>query len=212
MEDKTCVVSVAFREMYVRHSKIQELTIKKSNPEIDLLMFRDVLPYKGGVHLENIVEEFQKSLYGFKPHAIQQAIDMGYKKIIWLDPSVLPMVNMNILVDSLDSHPIIVRTGDQPIIGMANKKAIDWFGLNEDELKGVKHVGGTVYCFNFNYPKVVEVFNLWKASEEAGIFGNQDAFMAGHWADEACMSLTLANLGVEQYYEKEFTYLNQKEL
>jgi hypothetical protein len=105
-------VSVAFREPYLTHSKTQEEYIRQTSPEIDMLLFRDRLPYKGGVYEDNIVSRFQESLYGFKPHAIQQAIDLGYKKVIWLDPSVLPIVNMRVLVKSLEVNPIIIRTGE----------------------------------------------------------------------------------------------------
>ncbi len=215
MEDKTCIVSVAFRNPYVQHQKKQ---IEELSSQCDLMFFTDQLPAKDTVHTEDIVTHFQKSLYGFKPHAIQVAIDNGYKKIIWLDPSVLPTAPMQTLIDSLDEHPMIVRTGDAPIVKMVNKKALNWFGydlpghpeLSSENLKDVKHIGGTVYGFNFKYPRVVEIFELWKKAEEEGIFGNQDEFMAGHWADEACMVLAMQNFGVKQYWEEKFTYYNMK--
>ena len=209
---KVCVVSVAFREPYVSHSKRQKEFIEKSNPEVEFMYYRDVLPANGNIYTENIVEHFQKSLYGFKPHAIQRAIGEGYKKIIWLDPSVLPTVSITPLIKALDEHPVIVRTGDAPISKMTNQKAKDWFGVTEDEIKDVRHVGGTVYCFNFNSPAAVKVFSLWMSSEKNGIFGDQDSFMAGHWSDEACMALSLHKCEVPQYWCEEFGYQNQKEL
>lgn len=211
MEDKACVVSVAFRAMYVKHSKRQEEFIRHQNPSLDLIYFRDKLPMKDRIEENDVVGNFQKSLYGFKPHAIQRAIDAGYTKIIWLDPSVYPTCNMNVLINSLDKNPMIVRTGDQSIVGMVNKNALDWFGLSEDQLGSTNHIGGTFYAFNLNDTKVRAAFFLWKEAEEAGIFGDQDAFMKGHWADEACMTLALYRMGIKQYYEKEFTYLNQKD-
>lgn len=210
MADRACVVSVAFRAMYVKHSIRQEEYIRQQNPSLDLIYFRDKLPMKDRIEENDVVGNFQKSLYGFKPHAIQRCIDAGYKKVIWLDPSVLPTCNMNTLIDSLDEHPMIVRTGDQPLNGMVNTKALDWFGRYD--IEGVKHIGGTVYAFNFNDIHALKVFYLWRQAEEEGIFGDQDAFMAGHWADEACMALAMHRYNVKQYFESSFTYLNQKEL
>lgn len=210
MNTDTCIVSVAFREPYVTHSKKQREAIY---PDVSMIYFHDQLPMKGVVHTENIVEEFQKSLYGFKPHAIQFAIDSGFKKVIWFDPSVLPTTSVQVLIDSLDTHPIIVRTGDAPLSKMCNKKAKDWFRVSDDLIKDVKHVGGTIYCFNFNDQKAVDVFNLWKRAEEEGIFQDQDAFMKGDcWADESAFALSLHSIGVPQYYEEKFTYANLKEL
>lgn len=210
MEDKACVVSVAFRQPYLRHSQTQEEYIRKMNPSLDLIYFRDKLPMKGRIEENDVVGNFQKSLYGFKPHAIQRCIDAGYKKVIWLDPSVLPTCNMNTLIDSLDANPMIVRTGEHQIVKMCNEKAIDWFGRYD--IDSVKHVGGTVYAFNFNDIHALKVFYLWRQAEEEGIFGDQDAFMAGHWADESCMALAMHRYNVKQYFEPKFTYLNQKEL
>ena len=174
--------------------------------------FIDELPFKGGVYSENIVTEFQKSLYGFKPHAIQQALDKEYTKIIWLDPSVLPTVSIQVLFDSLDTHPIIARSGEEPLTKMCNAKAKKWFEVTNEDIMDQRTVAGTVYGFNFNNPKALEVFNLWKKAEEDGIFGTQDEFMAGHWSDEACMSLAMYKCGMKKYWEEKFTYLNQKEI
>lgn len=206
-----CVVSCAFREPYVTHQDRQRLRIGEDG-DMQYGYLKDEIIYSEGIITENIVERFQKSLYGFKPHAIQNEIYIGYKKIIWLDPSVLPTVSVKVLFDSLDDHPMIVRTGEHELSKMCNEKSKKWFGVTDEDIKGVKHIGGTIYGFNFNNEKVREVFELWKKAEEEGIFGNQDEFMAGHWADEACLALAMHKVGVPQYWEDKFRYLNQKEL
>lgn len=211
----TCVVSVAFREPYVTHSKRQEGCILALEPRLYYISWHDELPTQEGFLRENIVSHFQKSLYGFKPHAIDKVKKYGvkeYGKVIWLDPSVLPTRPVQILFDALDTHPILTITGDATMDKMCNDKALKYFGITREEAKNIKHVGGTIYGFNFNNPKAVEVFNMWKKAEEDGIFGTQDDFMAGHWSDEAVMALALYKCNVEQYFPKEFKYLNQKEL
>ena len=209
-----CIVSVAFREPYVTHSKRQEALINVDG-SAPTLYFHNRLPMKDKIYEKNIaviVEKFQQSLYGFKPHAIQIAINEGCEKIIWLDPSVLPTGSLDILINALDEHPIITITGDATMDKMCNDKALKYFGVTREEAKGIRHVGGTIYGFNFNHPKAVEVFELWKKAEEDGIFGTQTDFMNQHWADEACMALALYKCGVKQYFPEGFTYLNQKEI
>lgn len=203
---------MAFREPYLTHNERQYNWIKENHPDLKVIAFRDMLPAKGTVHTDNIVSHFQKSLYGFKPHAIQKAIDYGFKKVIWLDPSVLPSITLDYLFNALDESPVIVRKGEHPLADMTNQKAMNWFGVTKEDIKDVKHIGGTVYGFNFHNQKAVDVFHLWKKAEEEGIFGTQDDFMAGHWADESCMALSLFKNGIEQYWESLFTYRNQKEL
>lgn len=207
-----CIVSVAFRVRYVEHSKRQEGVLLNDEYPKDLLFFRDELPMKNIIYTDDIVGEFQKSLYGFKPHAIQLAIDKGYKKIVWFDPSVLPVSSVKILFDTLDEHPLIFGYNDGLLDKMANKKAKNYFGVTEEECSKLYSTGGTIYGFNFNHPDAVKVFEMWKKAEEDGIFGTQDDFMAGHWADEACISLAAYKCGVERHWIPEFEYLNQKSL
>lgn len=203
--DKEIIVTCAFREPYkMHHAKQREVVTA------EYIAFIDELPYSEGVVTEKIVGRFQKSLYGFKPHAIQHAIDLGYKKVLWFDPSILPTTPVSVLFDSLDTHPMLIRSGDTLINKMVNDKAVDYFGFKREDLDNDLHIGGTIYGFNFNDPKTVEVFNLWKQAEVDGIFGTQDDHMNGHWADEACMVLAMKKVGVKQYCEEKFTYLNQK--
>lgn len=208
MENSECIVTCAFREPYVTHHYNQVEKLYGHN----IISFVDELPYSEGIVKENIVSRFQKSLYGFKPHAVHAAIDKGYKLIIWFDPSVLPTCSINDLFEELNQTDMLVIKGDRSINWMANDKAFNWFGLDKKDTVNVNHIGGTFYGFNFNNPKTVEVFNLWKQAEKFGIFGNQDEFMAGHWADETCMALAMFKCGVEQKNSKVLTYKNQKEL
>lgn len=207
------IVSVAFREPYLRHSHTQEVRVKELCVDVDYNAYRDMLPAaKGRLITQNIVTEFQKSLYGFKPHAIYETITHKPNKVIWFDPSVLPVTSPQILFDALDEHPLIIRSGEEPLSKMCNKKAKDWFGVTDEDIVNERTVAGTIYGFNFNNPKAVDVFKLWKQAEEEGIFQDQDAFMAGNWADEACMGLALYKCGAERYYPENFLFLNQKEL
>lgn len=210
MENSKCITSVAFREPYLTHNLRQNETIPDG---IKIFNFIDELPYKEGIVKENIVSRFQKSLYGFKPHAIQMAIDNSFKLVIWFDPSVLPTSNINDLFLELKETDMLVIKGDKPINSMANDKAFNWFGLDKNDTINVNHIGGTFYGFNFNNPKTVEVFNLWKKAEEDGIFGTQDDFMIGnHWCDESCMALAMHKVGIEQKTSTTLKYLNQKDL
>lgn len=196
------IVTCAFREPYLTHN-IKQLETLTGVP---VLSFRDCLPYAEGLVTENIVERFQKSLYGFKPHAIQKAIDLGYKKVIWFDPSVYPLESVQTIYDQLDEHPMLVIKGDRHIKDMTSKKAFDYFNCKPD----INHIGGTIYAFNFKKYAAEIVFRFWKQAEQDGIFGNQDDFMAGHWADESCMALALHEALVEQV-SLNFKYKNQKD-
>lgn len=201
--NRTCIVSVAFRSPYTEHSNKQWDALRDYNK----IRFVNELPYSEGIVKNNIVERFQKSLYGFKPHAIQHAIDMGYNKIIWFDPSVMPLEDVSTIYEQLEDSDMLIVPGKNHIKDMTNQKAFEYFG----DRHNVNHIGGTIYAFNFNSQKTIDCFNIWKQAENDGIFGNQAEFMAGHWADESCMALSMSCAGIEQK-RLNFKYANQKEL
>ena len=196
------IVTCAFREPYLTHN-VNQLRAITNYP---VLAFRDCLPYSEGIVRNNVVTRFQKSLYGFKPHAIQAALDMGHKYIVWFDPSVMPVEPVDTIFDQLKDTDMLIIPGESHIKNMCNQKAFDHFGINPD----VNHIGGTIYAMNFNMERTRQAFKYWIEAEQAGIFGTQDEFMAGHWADEACMSLAMAKAGIEQK-PLVFKYKNQKD-
>jgi len=195
------IVTCAFREPYLSHNTKQLETLKG----VPVLSFRDCLPYGEGLVTENIVERFQKSLYGFKPHAIQKAIDLGFKKVIWFDPSVYPLESVQTIYDQLDKHPMLVIKGDRHIKDMTAKWLLDEFKHYD-----INHIGGTIYAFNFNNQNTLDCFYNWRDLEISGYFGDQEEFMKGHWADESCMALCMAICGIEQV-SLNFKYRNQKD-
>ena len=205
MENNRCVVTCAFREPYVTHHNNQIKLIKEP-----VISFVDCLPYGEGVVRSGVVERFQRSLYGFKPWAVKRALDEGYTKIIWFDPSVLPVDSVTSLFDELDNHSMLIRPGANTLDQMTSLNALNWFGVSMETARTLKHIGGTIYGFNFDMPRTRECFDLWLKAEQEGIFGDQEAFMNGHWADESCMSLAMFKTGVE-FVATNFKYKNQKE-
>ena len=196
------IVTCAFRSPYLEHNTNQLNTIKG----VPVLSFRDCLPYGEGIVREGVKERFQESMYGFKPHAVQQALGLGHRLIVWMDPSVLPLEDVSTIFEQLSQTDMLVIKGDNHINKMTNEKAFRHFGIRPD----VNHIGGTIYAFNFNNERTINAFQYWKQAETLGIFGNQDEFMKGHWADESCMALSMAKAGIEQQ-SLVFKYKNQKD-
>lgn len=195
------IVTCAFRQPYLDHNTNQLNTIKG----VPILSFRDCLPYSEGIVRDNVKERFQKSMYGFKPHAIQQALGLGHRLIVWFDPSVFPLEPVENIFRQLEQTDMLIVPGRDHIRSMTSSKAFNHFGVMPD----VNHIGGTIYAFNFNYEKTINAFMYWKQAEMDGIFGTQEEFMKGHWADESCMALAMAKAGIEQQ-RLNFKYDNQK--
>lgn len=195
------IVTCAFREPYLSHN-IKQLETLTGVP---VLSFRDCLPYAEGLVTTNVVERFQKSLYGFKPHAIHRAMLIGNSKVIWMDPSVYPMESVQTIYDQLEHNPMLVIKGDNHISKMTSQRVLSLTRKHD-----TNHIGGTIYAFNFDYQETRDCFYKWKSMEECGYFGDQEEHMKGHWADESCMALCMEDFGIEQV-SLNFKYRNQKD-
>lgn len=130
---------------------------------------------------------FLDSLYGFKPHAIQEALDAGYKRVVWVDSAMIlrkPISTEEPMIALIDSSQL-----------PSSNKALEYFGLKRDQIHGINLVGGSFYYFDFNRPITQMIFGYWKQAEVDGIFGSQhqESFegLQGHRHDETCMRLSM---------------------
>lgn len=130
---------------------------------------------------------FLSSLYGFKPHAIQEALDAGFKKVVWMDAAMIlhkPIVIDLPMVAIIDSSTL-----------PASDIALKYYGLKREYLQNLNLVGGSFYYFDFNTPKANLIFESWKKAEIDGIYGSQhqESFegLQGHRHDETCMRLSM---------------------
>lgn len=196
--NKRCVVTVAFREMYTEHQRQQEKAIRLFS-NVDIVKWIDELPAKEGLITNNVVSYHQDHAYSFKVFAIQRCIDMGYESIVWLDPSVVPMGNIDLMFDYLEDNSMIIANNDEPLAPKCMEWVAKWFGTSCQEMyeNGVKHLAGSIYGFNMKDITCLETFRLFQESERAGCFGTQnDMTDRNHMVDETCMGLSVWKTGV----------------
>ncbi len=136
------------------------------------------------------------SMYGFKPHAIQELKEKGFKRIVWFDTAI-------ILLNKLDyNNSVIAVKDDSNLANLCSNKALGKFGLQRKDLNDIPLVGGSFYYFDFNQEITHNIFNEWLLCEEEGLFGSQEeeAFnpgLQGHRHDETIMALCLHKFGVK---------------
>jgi hypothetical protein len=176
-------VSVAFGEAYVAQQDRLKESILAIYPDANLLFWRDGLPEKS--------KPFLDSLYGFKVHAIQEAIDKGFKRVLWLDPAMILCRH----IDWVGDHMMVAVKDENRL----SQYISDWYLesnlLSRDDVKKLHLVGGSLYYFDFNFTTAEYIFTRWKMDEKMGLFGSQTeeatGKLQGHRADESCMALSI---------------------
>lgn len=184
-------VSVAFGMAYVRQINRLKKSIEKIYPKANTMFWVDKLPR--GSH------PFLESLYGFKPHAIDEARKQ-YSRAIWLDPA---MILVDKVDDLISQDKLIAVRDDSKLYNVISDKCYDYFNLDKEEVKAKDWhlVGGSLYFFNFENPTTCEILDEWLRAERNLIFGSQDEAstdkLQGHRYDEAVMAILMYLNGVE---------------
>jgi hypothetical protein len=184
-----CFLSVAFGERYIEQQTKLHQSLQAIHPDAKHFAWTDTYPPGSQLHKD--------SLYGFKPHAVQYALDQGYKRIIWVDTAIVLQHPVDYYWSLTEKYGVLAAKDDNALSKCIGQKALDYFG--NPNLEGVHLVGGSLYVFDFNIPLCHRIFNRWLFAEEAGIFGSQQELSSGkingHRHDESCMAMSLYKSG-----------------
>lgn len=191
MSEKIAFVCVAFGSAYVEQQKRLKESILSIYPDADLIFWTDELPPGS--------KRFSESLYGFKPHAVQCASELGFTKIAFFDPACILMGKLDYYQELVKDYGVIAVQDDNKLPQYCYRKATDYFKLDRHQIIDWHLVGGSFYYFDFELPLCDYVFYKWMDAERAGLFGSQQEQASnklhGHRSDEAIMSLALYTSG-----------------
>lgn len=157
------------------------------------------------IHFENELEEigkpkFQQSLYGFKVQLVRDCLRLGFKKIIFFDTAITLQKKVDYWFDIIKERGVLAPIDRQLLSNVTSNNCLNYLGLTRDEVSEWNLVGGSVYVFDFDLPKCVEIFAKWENMEANGMFGTQDDLshdrLQSHRMDETCMALAMKLSGV----------------
>lgn len=182
------IISCAFGKRYIEQLDRLEASVKAIYPDFPMMTWRnECIPGR----------PFKESLYGFKVHAVQAALDKGHSKIIFLDPACILQHKVDYWFDL--NIPVIAVKDDNLLNKMIGQKALNYYG--NPDITGWHLVGGSLYVFDFNHRVKHSIFDHWMKAEQAGIFGSQAELSSekinGHRSDESCMAVAMYSHGVE---------------
>jgi hypothetical protein len=189
------VCSVAFGEKYVwRMGRLKE-SLQNTNPGVRFFEWKDRMP--------DGARPFNDSMYGFKPHAVQIARDSGYKKIAWIDSTMIVHDKLEYYNQFTKEYGILAVQDDNKLTGFCSNKALNYIGKDREYLKDKHLVGGSFFYFDFDNPLCVRIFNRWMEAERLGLFGSVaeevSERLQGHRHDETMMSLFLYEAGSKPF-------------
>lgn len=133
--------------------------------------------------------------YQFKPYAIQAALELGYKKILWCDSTIRILQNPDLLWVKAAQNGILAWNNEgHPLAPWVKDDAVKELGISYSELPKVKQIMACCIMFDFNNTITQAVFNEWIEASNNNLFMDGSSFRGdfrGHRHDQAILSALL---------------------
>ena len=137
--------------------------------------------------------EHSEMPYQFKIAIIEQARQMGYEKITWLDTSLRLLKNPIHLFK--EKGVTVFHNLGHPLYKYISDDAVEKLGITESALMGIQQIWCGLLFFDFTHNNAVDVFNKIKEFSINGSFkdgiSKRDGFVA-HRHDQAVMSVLVS--------------------
>lgn len=102
----------------------------------------------------------QNMPYQFKPFMVGEALEMGYKKIIWCDSTIRVINNPDPLWALAAEHGIIAWDNEgHPLEKYIPDHQLNYLGI--DSAKGMYQIMACCIVFDFDHPKTMPIFERW---------------------------------------------------
>jgi len=129
----------------------------------DLLFFTEESQFNSPTHKENP--------YAFKTYAFQHAINLGYKKILWLDASIYAIKNISPVWEIIEKKGYIMQEAGWNCGQWSNDKSLEYFGIERDYAMKMP-MYGNAGLLGLNVEKELPklFFDRWHKASKDGVF------------------------------------------
>lgn len=206
---KACIINVAIGGWYPKGQERLRRSLIHHGFNHDIFMW-DEWPNNN----------FDKSCpYNIKAAALQEAINMGYSHILWLDASVWAVSDPNRIFDIINHEGYYIGNSGYNCAQSCNDKCLKYFGITRDEAEHIPDCASGILGLHLGNPKGREFANRWiKAAKDGAFSGSRnhdnqsnDPRFLFHRQDQSAASLIAHSLGmnltpfgsVVAYYEKQ---------
>jgi hypothetical protein len=145
--------------------------------------------------LKGVSWQHKEMPYQFKPFAIQEAREAGYKKILWMDSTCRMIKLPEPMWDIVGERGILAWDNlGHPVLPYTSDTAMKNFRHTTESLQGVKQIMACCMMFDFNVPITTTIFERWLESSLDNSFypdeTNRPGFISPRH-DQAAMSIIL---------------------
>lgn len=131
--------------------------------------------------------------YAFKIAAFQEARRLGFKRVLWLDTAVLPLVSLNVIFEMIADKGYFVMGNTHTIGKYLNAPAAAYFGLTVDEAHKIPSCSAGLFGVDFSTKIGRTLIDRWNRAAH-----DPDAFFSPR-SDQNVLSMLLYQMGISDF-------------
>jgi len=146
---------------------------------------------------ENLVgsPKHKENPYAFKIYSWKSVIAQGFKKILWLDASVVAVNNLEPVWKKIDEDGYIMQEAGHHVGRWCNDRTLNYFNLSRSDADKMVMYGNAGFLgLDLEKPIAQEFFNQWEKSMLDGQFKGS---WENHRHDMTCGSIIANRLGMQ---------------
>ena len=131
--------------------------------------------------------------YAFKVAYFKEAQRLGFKRILWLDAAVLPLVSLNEIFDIIQDKGCFVLEAGPKLDGYLNAPTAAYFGLSLHQTKEIPFCSAGLFGVDLSQKVGKTIIDRWYRAAS-----DPDAFFSPR-SDQAALSIILYQLGIKDF-------------
>lgn len=133
--------------------------------------------------------------FAFKPCFFREMQKMGYKRVLWLDASILPspFVSLNKIFKMIAERKCFVQGNTHSLGPYMNEEAAHAFGLTLEDMYAIPSCSAAILGLDLTDPKAASIIDTWYRAAH-----DPDAFYSPR-SDQSALSIILYQKGFHNF-------------
>lgn len=131
--------------------------------------------------------------YAFKVSFFKEAKRLGYKRALWLDAAVMPLVSLNTIFDTIKQNGYFIMGNERMVGPYINSSAAAYFGLTLEETAQIPSCSAGLFGVDFTQKIGNQIIDLWYRAAH-----DKDAFFSAR-SDQNALSIIFYQLGISDF-------------
>lgn len=128
----------------------------------------------------------------FKPCFFREAQRLGYQRVFWLDASILPLVSLNRIFETIASKGYFIPGNGQYVGPFMNEQAATSLKTTLDECSKIPSCSAGIFGVDFSNEKAAQAFGRWYLAAN-----DPDAYFSPR-AEQNALSIILYQEGLQE--------------